>query len=57
MQIQILELIQNVLDTDQESEKTVPQKMASYYKAVGNRAIRFQVRPVSFELIDDEVFA
>ena len=27
MQAQILELIQHVLDTDQESEETVPQKM------------------------------
>ena len=40
MQAQILELIQHVLDTDQESEETVPQKMVSYYKAAGDRAFR-----------------
>ena len=57
MQAQILELIQHVLDTDQESEETVPQKMVSYYKAAGDRAFRFCVQPVGFELIDDEVFA
>lgn len=57
MQAQILELIQHVLDTDQESEETVPQKMVSYYKAAGDRAFRFCAQPVSFELIDDEVFA
>ena len=57
MQAQILELIQHVLDTDQESEETVPQKMVSYYKAAGDRAFRFCAQPVGFELIDDEVFA
>ena len=45
MQAQILELIQHVLDTDQESEETVPQKMVSYYKAAGDRAFRFCVQP------------
>ena len=56
IQVQILDLIQHVLDTDQESEETVPQKMVSYYKTAENRAFRFCVQPISFELIDDEVF-
>ena len=38
-------------------EELLPQKMVSYYKAAGDRAFRFCVQPVGFELIDDEVFA
>ena len=44
MQAQILELIQHCL-------------LYTYYKAAGDRAFRFCVQPVGFELIDDEVFA
>ena len=57
MQTKILELIQRVLDTDQESEKSVPQKMVSCYKAAGDRAFWFCAQPVSYGLIEDEVFA
>lgn len=42
---------------NQESEKTVPQKIISYYKTAGNRIFRFQVQQVSLERIGDEVFA
>ncbi len=56
MQTQILDLIQNVLDIDRESEEPVPQKMVSYYKKARESAFRFCAQPVNFEMIDDAVF-
>lgn len=38
-------------------EELLPQKMVSYYKAAGDRAFRFCTQSVSYELIDNEVFA
>lgn len=48
MQAQILELMQHVLDMDQQSEETVPQKMISYYKSAGDRDFRLCAQPVGF---------
>lgn len=52
MQRQIMELFENVLDTD-NSDEPVSKRMADYYKRCAATAFRFYPQPIGFELIDD----
>ena len=55
MQVQIIELFKNVLDMDSRTE-AVPQRMVTYYKSAGENGFRFYPQPVSFEMVNNEVF-
>ena len=55
MQSQITDLFKDVLDIDTGTD-VVPQRMAAYYTAAGEGAFRFYPQPVSFELVNEEVF-
>lgn len=56
MQGQIVELFENVLDTDNSGEP-VSQRMVDYYKRCGETAFRFYPQPIGFELVSDDAFA
>lgn len=56
MQGQIVELFENVLDTD-NSDEPVSKRMVDYYKRCGETAFRFYPQPIGFELVSDDAFA
>lgn len=56
MQGQIVELFENVLDTDNSGEP-VSKRMVDYYRRCGETAFRFYPQPIGFELVSDDAFA
>lgn len=56
MQGQIVELFENVLDTD-ISDEPISKRMVDYYKRCGETAFRFYPQPIGFELVSDDAFA
>ena len=55
IQAQIKELFANVLDAD-EGNKTVEERLTTYYRTSEDTAFQFRPFPLSYELLNGEVF-